>query len=161
MHMPQVAETNGGDGYDVYLPKATLSTLAPALRATIHALRSKLGCGRAVGLPLRHKANRTPVAIRRAEAAQVEALERSLPADKGPRMMSQVVGAVPKEAYQLLLTTIKTEDPELKRCGLTKLTAADGTTAWVRLGADSERFQEEGKRALGRVELAVPLQLIA
>ena len=56
----EVAETNGGNGYELLLPKAALHTLSPALHTTIHALRSKLGCGRAVGLPIQHKANSTP-----------------------------------------------------------------------------------------------------
>ena len=38
---------------------------------------------------------------------------------------------VPKEAYQMLLTTLETEDPGLTRCGLVRLTASDGTIAWV------------------------------
>ena len=63
MHMQvalEVAETNGGNGYKLLLPKAALHKLSPALHTTIHALRSKLGCGRAVGLPIQHKANSTP-----------------------------------------------------------------------------------------------------
>ena len=56
----EVAETNGSNGYELLLPKAALHTLSPALHTTIHALRSKLGCGRAVGLPIQHKANSTP-----------------------------------------------------------------------------------------------------
>ena len=156
----EVAETNGGAGYDLYLPKQALQTLAPALRATIHALRSKLGSGRAVGLPLANRGRRAPATVQRIELAAVDALERSLPAPAGPRMLSQKVGAVPPAAYTLLRTTIETEDPELARCGLERLRAGDGTVAWVRPGASAERFRLDGQRALGRVEV-VPLRLLA
>jgi len=156
----EVAETNSGDGYDIHLPKAALETLAPALRATIHALRSKLGSGRAVGLPLPNCGRRAPAAVQRIELAAVDALERSLPAPAGPRMLSQKVGAVPPAAYKLLRTTIETEDPGLALCGLERLRAGDGTVAWVRPGTAAERFRLEGRHALGRVDV-VPLRLLA
>ena len=47
------------------------------------------------------------------------------------RPRAQPVGVVLKEVYQLLLTTLETEDPTLARCGLQRLTASDGTVAWV------------------------------
>jgi len=156
----EVAETNDGSGYDVHLPRAALRSLAPALHVTIHALRSKLGSGQAVGLPLRHRANRSPAAIQRVELSTIDALERSLPHPEGPRMMSQRVGAVPNSTYKMLRTTLETEDPGLAHCGLVRLKAADKTVAWVRPGAAAERFRSEGKRALGRVEV-VSLRLLA
>uniref|UniRef100_A0A7S2IE47 Protein kinase domain-containing protein n=1 Tax=Haptolina brevifila TaxID=156173 RepID=A0A7S2IE47_9EUKA len=156
----EVAETNGGNGYKLLLPKAALHKLSPALHTTIHALRSKLGCGRAVGLPIQHKANRSMAAVLAKEVAAVDALERSLPPVEGPRMASQPLGVVPKEAYQMLLTTLETEDPGLTRCGLVRLTAPDGTVAWVRPGAAAERFRLEGKHTLGRVDV-VPQRLLA
>jgi len=156
----EVAETNGGGGYDIHLPKAALRTLAPALRVTIHALRCKLGSERTVGLPLRNnRANRTPQAIRRAEAAAITAFERLLPPPDDARMASQPVGAVPHEAYRLLRATLETEDPGLARCGLVRQEAVDKTIAWVRAGSSSERFCAEGARCLGQIQ-AAPVQLV-
>ena len=156
----QVADTNGGEGYDVFLPRPSLHALAPALLLTIHALRSRLGCGLAVGLPLLvHRPNRSPAAVRRAELSALDALERQLPPPQGPRMASQPLDTAPSSVYKTLRSMIESEDPGLSQCGLARTEAVDGTVAWVRPGMVAQSFAAEGKPALGRIEvIAVQLQ---